>query len=35
VCRFYGSPEIDPATGMRRGPNSHFYTIVAEEFAAV
>jgi uncharacterized protein (DUF1800 family) len=26
VCRFYGSTAIDPATGQRRGPNSHFYT---------
>jgi uncharacterized delta-60 repeat protein len=35
VCRFYGSPDIDPATGMRRGPNSHFYTIDPAECAAV
>ncbi len=27
VCRFYGNPAINPATGLRRGPNSHFYTI--------
>jgi photosystem II stability/assembly factor-like uncharacterized protein len=31
VCRFYGSWEIDPATGLRRGPNSHFYTMNAAE----
>lgn len=31
VCRFYGNPAIDPATGLRRGPNSHFYTINAAE----
>ena len=35
VCRFYGSPDINPATGTRRGPNSHFYTIEAAECAAV
>jgi len=27
VCRFYGNPAINPSTGLRRGPNSHFYTI--------
>jgi hypothetical protein len=26
MCRFYGDPSVDPATGQRRGPNSHFYT---------
>src|SRR6185369_11147792 len=26
VCRFYGNPQVNPATGQRRGPNSHFYT---------
>ena len=31
VCRFYGSAAIDPATGLRRGPNSHFYTSNAAE----
>lgn len=31
VCRFYGSTGIDPATGLRRGPNSHFYTSDAAE----
>jgi hypothetical protein len=35
VCRFYGSTAIDPATGLRRGPNSHFYTAVAAECTAV
>ena len=35
VCRFYGSIDIDPATGLRRGPNSHFYTIDAGECAWV
>ena len=35
VCRFYGSTAINPATGQRRGPNSHFYTAVPEECAAV
>jgi hypothetical protein len=35
VCRFYGSPEGDPATGARRGPNSHFYTVQPAECAAV
>ena len=35
VCRFYGSPDIDSATGMRRGPNSHFYTIDSAECGAV
>jgi len=35
VCRFYGTITINPATGLRRGPNSHFYTAVADECAAV
>jgi len=35
VCRFYGSTEIDSATGQRRGPNSHFYTSDAAECAQV
>lgn len=35
VCRFYGSPDTNPATGSRAGPNSHFYTIEAAECAAV
>jgi hypothetical protein len=35
VCRFYGSPAIDPSTGARRGPNSHFYTLQPAECEAV
>jgi len=35
VCRFYGSPDTDPQTGLRRGPNGHFYTIDAAECAQV
>ena len=35
VCRFYGSNDIDPATKLRRGPNSHFYTVQPGECAAV
>ena len=35
VCRFYGSTAIDPATGSRRGPNSHFYTVQSGECAQV
>jgi streptogramin lyase len=35
VCRFYGSIDINPATGVRRGPNSHFYTLEPAECAAV
>ena len=35
VCRFYGNPNINPATGKRRGPNSHFYTADAGECAQV
>jgi uncharacterized delta-60 repeat protein len=35
VCRFYGSTAINPATGQRRGPNSHFYTAEPAECAAV
>jgi len=35
VCRFYGTPDINPATGLRRGPNSHFYTLEPAECAAV
>jgi uncharacterized delta-60 repeat protein len=35
VCRFYGSTAINPATGQRRGPNSHFYTAQPAECAAV
>jgi Repeat of unknown function (DUF5648) len=35
VCRFYGNPQINPVTGKRRGPNSHFYTADASECAQV
>jgi streptogramin lyase len=35
VCRFYGSPDADPVTGKRRGPNSHFYTLQPAECASV
>ncbi|MEO8132880.1 MAG: trypsin-like peptidase domain-containing protein [Betaproteobacteria bacterium] len=35
VCRFYGNPQINPATGQRRGPNSHFYTAEPAECAQV
>jgi streptogramin lyase len=35
VCRFYGSTDPDQATGARRGPNSHFYTLQPAECAAV
>lgn len=35
VCRFYGSTDINPATGQRRGPNSHFYTLQPAECAQV
>lgn len=35
VCRNYGSSEIDPATGARRGPNSHVYSIEAVECLAI
>ncbi|MEP7084742.1 MAG: hypothetical protein ABI854_08395, partial [Betaproteobacteria bacterium] len=31
VCRFYGSAEINRATGLRQGPNSHFYTFQGAE----
>jgi virginiamycin B lyase len=31
VCRFYGNSTIDPSTGHRRGPNSHFYTFKGPE----
>ncbi len=26
MCRFYGDGRVDPATGKRIGPDSHFYT---------
>jgi len=35
ACRFYGSPEADAQSGLRRGPNSHFYTIDSDECAVV
>ena len=31
VCRFYGNPALNPATGKRIGPNSHFYTFEGPE----
>lgn len=31
VCRFYGNTRIDPASGVPYGPNSHFYTVDANE----
>src|SRR6185503_21059718 len=33
--RFYGNPETNPATGARRGPNSHFYSLEGAEIAQV
>lgn len=35
VCRFYGATEMNPKTGLRRGPNSHFYTLQPGECASV
>jgi hypothetical protein len=35
VCRFYGNGNINPATGMIYGPNSHFYTADAAECAGL
>ncbi|MBK7472885.1 MAG: beta-propeller fold lactonase family protein [Betaproteobacteria bacterium] len=35
VCRFYGNNNINPATGTRYGPNSHFYTADAAECAGL
>jgi len=35
VCRFYGNANINPATGMFFGPNSHFYTVDANECAGL
>lgn len=35
MCRFYGDSTIDPATGQRKGPNSHFYTANPSECAVV
>jgi len=31
VCRFYGNPETNPATGQRYGPNSHVYVLDGPE----
>ena len=31
VCRFYGNATPDRITGLRRGPNSHFYTFQGPE----
>ena len=31
VCRFYGNGALNPVTGQRRGPNSHFYTFQGPE----
>lgn len=33
VCRFYGNKNINPATGLPYGPNSHFYTVSPAECA--
>jgi endo-alpha-1,4-polygalactosaminidase (GH114 family) len=35
VCRFYGNANVNPATGLIFGPNSHFYTADQAECAAV
>jgi len=35
VCRFYGNQNLNPATGLAYGPNSHFYTINPGECEAV
>lgn len=35
VCRFYGNTQINPATGLAYGPNSHFYTLNSAECAAL
>ncbi|MEO8135510.1 MAG: hypothetical protein ABI831_16210, partial [Betaproteobacteria bacterium] len=31
VCRFYGNPALNPQSGARLGPNSHFYTFQGAE----
>jgi uncharacterized delta-60 repeat protein len=31
ACRSYGSSDVDPATGVRRGPNSHVFSMEAAE----
>jgi uncharacterized delta-60 repeat protein len=33
--RFYGNPDINPANGLRRGPNGHFYSLDLDEIAQV
>lgn len=35
VCRFGGNSNINPATGTFYGPNSHFYTVDANECAGL
>jgi hypothetical protein len=35
MCRFYGDWHIDPQTGKRIGPDSHFYTANPQECAEV
>ncbi|MEO5701853.1 MAG: matrixin family metalloprotease [Casimicrobiaceae bacterium] len=35
MCRFYGDSTIDPATGKRKGPDSHFYTADSAECSTV
>ena len=35
VCRFYGNAATDPSTGAIFGPNSHFYTVNADECEAL
>ena len=35
VCRFYGNTNINPTSGTRYGPNSHFYTANAAECAGL
>jgi hypothetical protein len=33
VCRFYGNTNVNPATQVTYGPNSHFYTVFPNECA--
>lgn len=35
MCRFYGDWHIDPQTGKRKGPDSHFYTADPYECGSV
>jgi uncharacterized delta-60 repeat protein len=35
ACRSYGSADIDPATGLRRGPNSHVFSMESAECVAI